>query len=249
MIKKNEFRQELNMGIQTTKRIFKRKCPICGNTHGQKISSFNIKDFDGILFSGEVILISCENCGFVFNYSDDGSSAYDSYYENESFYFTDTSFGTGGTTEADKDRYSLYLKILRQFNINSNMFLVDIGCGKGGLLSFFKEEGFSKLAGVEIDQRLVNTVQKFGLNVKKGSATNLPNFQEKIDIFCLSHVLEHLYDVEDAIKAIKCQIKDNGLVFIEVPDASMYAKGRVFDFFWLAMREHVTTLIHFIWKC
>ena len=220
-------------------KTYKRKCPICENKSEPQLAYYDIDDFDGTSFSGQVKLMSCKNCGFVFNDSDDGASAYDSYYENESFYFTDTSFGTGGTTDFDRNRYALYLKILEQHKVASNMFVVDIGCGKGGLLSFFLEKGFNKLAGVEIDQRLVNKAHAIGLNVKKGSATNLPDFDEKIDMFCLSHLLEHIYDLEDAIEMIKYQLKDNGLVFIEVPDASRYSAGQVFEFYWLAMREHV----------
>lgn len=218
----NEFMQKL--------KTHKRKCPICGNIHGQKLSSFDIDDFDDSLFSGKVVLFGCENCGFVFNDSGGGSDSYDNYYENESFYFTDTSFGTGGTTGFDRNRYSLYYKILRQY-LDNNMFIVDIGCGKGGFLSFFQEKGFNNVAGVEIDQRLVNKAQEFGLECQKGSATDLPHFEEKIDIICLNHVLEHLYDLKDAIKTMKSQLKDNGLVFMEVPDASRYSDGRVFDFY------------------
>lgn len=227
----SKFKQELKTS--------KRKCPICGSIRGQKLSSFDIDDFDESMFSGKVVLFGCENCGFVFNDSDSSSDSYDNYYENESFYFTDTSFATGGSTEFDRNRYSLYYKILRQY-LDNNMFIVDIGCGKGGLLSFFQEKGFNNLVGVEIDQRLVNiALREFGLNVKKGSATDFPHFEEKIDIICVTHVLEHLYDLESAILTMKSQLKDNGLVFIEVPDASMYFNGRVFDFYWLAMREHI----------
>ena len=100
--------------------------------------------------------MDCMKCGFVFNDSDNGENEYDSYYENDSFYFSDSSFGTGGITGFDRNRYSLYYKILEQNKLDSNMFIVDIGCGKGGFLSFLSEKSFDQIAGVEIDQRLVN---------------------------------------------------------------------------------------------
>ena len=51
--------------------------------------------------------------------------------------------------------------------------------------------------------------------------------------------MEHLFDLEKTIDMMSSHLKEDGLIFIEVPDASSYSAGRVFDFFWLAMREHI----------
>ena len=44
----------------------------------------------------------------------------------------------------------------------------------------------------------------------------------KYDCLILSHVLEHIYDLTSFIKEISKKINDNGLLYIEIPNADFY---------------------------
>lgn len=215
-----------------------RPCPLCLSDKRKVLFCFNIADFDDSLFPTEIQSVSCETCGFVYN-DNNLLEDYDKYYENESLYLSDSSFGTGGLTSFDLNRYQVYVEILKRYIDVDDAFIVDIGCGKGGLLSFLERNGFNNTAGVELDSRLVEKAVSLGLNVKKGTASNIPVFSEYPQVICLSHLLEHLYDLQSVIQSLSNNLKEGGYVFIEVPDASNYSTARVYDGFWLLMREHI----------
>lgn len=216
----------------------KRACPLCLTNENEVLFSFNVADLDSSLFPTEIQSVCCKKCGFIYN-DNNLPEDYDKYYENESLYLSDSSFGTGGLTSFDLNRYQIYVKILKQYINSENAFIVDIGCGKGGLLSYLEQNGFNNTAGVELDSRLVEKAVALGLNVKKGSASDIPDFSESPQVICMSHLLEHLYDLQSVVKALANSLNDGAYVFIEVPDASNYSSARVYDGFWLLMREHI----------
>ena len=47
---------------------------------------------------------------------------------------------------------------------------------------------------------------------------------KKYDCLILSHVLEHIYDINKFIETISLNINDNGLLYIEIPNAEYYDK-------------------------
>lgn len=220
--------------------ISSRKCPIC---HGNEIAGIfdrRIENFDGIDFNLDIIIVRCGKCGCVYN---DGAVDEDilaKYYQNETLYSGESGFGTGGTTPADVNRYSRYLDFLKPFLASKDIRIADIGCGKGGLLSFLKEQGFSNITGVEIDPKCADYARNnFKVPVETGSVNNLPFEKNSLDMLIYNHVLEHLDEPARALDEAGKALKKDGLVFIEVPDASRYSDGRVFDYFWFCMREHI----------
>ena len=44
------------------------------------------------------------------------------------------------------------------------------------------------------------------------------------DLIILSHVLEHVYDIQDFMEKVKKKLTNNGLIYIEVPNADNYDK-------------------------
>ena len=87
-----------------------------------------------------------------------------------------------------------------------------------------------------LDKTLVKTILDYGSG--NGKLTHLlsNNFivdeydigmkeiKQKYDCLILSHVLEHIYDINKFIENISVNIKDNGLLYIEVPNAEYYDK-------------------------
>jgi len=67
-----------------------------------------------------------------------------------------------------------------------------------------------------------NTIA-LGIDADVGSLMCLPENNEPFDRVILSHVLEHVADLQGAIRAVCMQIRAGGQVYIELPDASRYA--------------------------
>jgi SAM-dependent methyltransferase len=228
-------KKEREVSIHTS-----RGCPICNRNESNVLFDHVIENFDGVTFSRHVLIVSCDNCGAVYNDTSINAVTLKQYYQNDALYSGETGSGSGGTMPADVRRYSCYLKFLNPVLSSKDIIIVDVGCAKGGFLSFLKDNGFTKVSGVEIDPKCAEYARhNFGLNVKNGLADCLPFDSGDIEVLVYNHVLEHLHNPLTALKEARRVLRDDGMVFIEVPDASRYSEGRVFDYFWFCIREHI----------
>lgn len=215
----------------------KRKCPSCGNLNHQLLFDFQINNFDKYQLLKDIRITRCKKCGFILN-DIVNEIQLNQFYTQESQYHSGNSFGTGGVNNADKQRYDLYENLLSKY-INKNSYIYDIGCAKGGLIQHFNSLGYMNTAGIEINKELVNIAKSLGLNVQEGNATDIPLSNNEADVLIFSHVFEHLLEFEKTVTSICRVLKNEGLLFVEVPNANEYFKYPVFDFFWLGIREHI----------
>ena len=81
-------------------------------------------------------------------------------------------------------------KVLDYLKINKNKKILDIGCGKGYLIKFFKEYGYKKVDGLEISKKLTitarNNFRKINIHSKifNINAINF-KFYARYDVFYL----------------------------------------------------------------
>ncbi len=215
-----------------------RKCPICNNKisyflHYQRFilpnNCFLPQDYD---------IVSCKKCGFVFADTSATQEKYDDYYENLSKYESNV-VGTGtGTDENDKMRLNGIAKRICKY-LNKYDNVIDIGCANGGLLSEIKEKGFYNLNGMDPSKVCVQNVRNRGFKAFQGSIFSLnKDKNNQFDFAILSGVLEHLYDVELAIKNVCKLVKYDGYVYIEVPDVLNYLSHYIVPYYYFDI-EHI----------
>jgi hypothetical protein len=53
---------------------------------------------------------------------------------------------------------------------------------------------------------------------------DIPNNNKQYDLVILSHVLEHIYDLDTFIRNVSLHINNTGLIYIEIPNAEFYDK-------------------------
>jgi 2-polyprenyl-3-methyl-5-hydroxy-6-metoxy-1,4-benzoquinol methylase len=96
--------------------------------------------------------------------------------------------------------------------------LLEIGVGAGQSILWFEEEGFD-VRGIEPDGRNVFMIND---KLKKGkvieSSVEIFSTDEVFDVIWMSHVLEHLIEPTKFLKRIKNNLKNDGILFIEVPN-------------------------------
>ena len=109
------------------------------------------------------------------------------------------------------------------FNDQPGLNLLDIGSGLGVFPYMVKKIGWECLA-IDPDHRTVKHLKdNLNINAIKGDIFDL-EIDQKFDIITLNKVLEHVYDpVKMLIKAAS-MLKNNGFIYIEVPDAEEAAK-------------------------
>jgi len=94
--------------------------------------------------------------------------------------------------------------------------VVEIGCGPGGILRVFQEEG-NEVWGCDLDEACVEFTRKKGIPCFLGGVEELGDAGVKTDLIILSHLLEHISNPFDFIDALRGILKEEGRVYVEVP--------------------------------
>jgi SAM-dependent methyltransferase len=218
----------------------KRKCPACDGVDAQVLASLEFGDFDGPSLGLSLDLYCCEGCGQVFNEVPFGPESITAYYESQTLYSAEMGVGSGGSSRFDLERYASALAVLEPHINARDGAIFDVGCAKGGFLQFLKSRGCNNLYGVELSSDCVKYMRdQHRLHAALGSAADIPFDGVQADVVVYSNILEHLYDVKAALAEARRKLKDDGILFVELPDASRYGEYPVFDYYWLSQKEHI----------
>lgn len=216
-----------------------RNCPICHSEKIEKQLVLNIYDFDDTNLDRDLIIVSCDKCGMIFNVCN-VSSELDTYYENYAVYDSAVGVGSGGSTSWDIDRYKGYLSFFESIPVQKGKHLVDVGCARGGFLAYLREHGFSSVSGVEINPRCAQyAMTNYSVIIDIGNANRLPLPDCSVDVLTYNHVFEHVYDLHHVVGEAGRVLREDGMLFIDVPDASRYGECSISNYFMASIREHI----------
>lgn len=197
------------------------KCPVCGNS--QFSHYLSLSDY---FFSGEDFnIVNCDNCSFRFTNPRPISSEIGKYYESKEYI---------SHSNTHKGLFSLLYQNIRKYTIKSKFRLIscfakgnsilDIGCATGEFLNFLKNEGWN-VTGVEPNEKARKFARKeYGLNVEDENFLESAN-PSSIDVVTMWHVLEHVPDLNTRLDEIHRILKDDGVVFIAVPNSDSQDAG------------------------
>lgn len=197
-----------------------RPCPICDWTEKTRLYE---QDFHNkiISLSEKYEVVVCQRCGFAYADNIPSQAEFNDYYAVMSKYeFNDKD----GSVSDDYLKY--YLRIvdyLKPHLKDKSARILDIGCSTGGLLAAFKSAGYANCFGIDPSPACVAAAEKlYQLKVK---ASNLADYQaeQPADLVILSATLEHLVDFGEAMRKIRSLLNEQGLLFIEVPDAARFS--------------------------
>jgi 2-polyprenyl-3-methyl-5-hydroxy-6-metoxy-1,4-benzoquinol methylase len=112
-------------------------------------------------------------------------------------------------------RGEYYFGITKKFlNLQEN--ILEIGCGMGGLLIPFKLAGYD-VEGIDLGDEYINIGRQFNLDLSVGSITDIVAKNKKYNLVILSHLIEHIPDLNTFFINLKAILSENGKIFIAVP--------------------------------
>ncbi len=194
------------------------KCPVCGAT---QFSNFlAVQDY--FLTKEPFQLQQCSSCSFVFTNPRPGEDALPRYYDSPD-YLSHHSQGF--------NLVNFVYQSLRRINIHNKYSLIrryvpqgtllDVGCGTGELLSYFQQRKW-RVKGIEPNtQAREFAIKHHDLDIldESGLETIPPN---SFDVISLWHVLEHVPDPQQRIKALSGLLKPFGYLVIALPNLNSW---------------------------
>lgn len=191
------------------------RCPYCGYTGFSRISEIG---FTG-LPSDIVVCDSCDGC-FKRNILDQAANRY--HYEKISYVLRGKSPDGREMEELFQERLSSFAYPRYEFISSfvkvrpADGAVVEFGCGDGANLFPWKERGF-EVIGVDLDGRFIRFGSDKGLNIRKGDIVDHDICAGKAKLIILSHVLEHVPDINEALASLSKVMASDGRIFIESP--------------------------------
>lgn len=212
------------------------QCPICGRKSSATLAlHFNQK----MGLPTEVTIRSCDQDNWLFVGNGDQAS-YDSYYTslaNDS-YHQEIAGADGRSPIAILQRQQL-LNLVGDF-FRERRTVLDFGCGEAWLLQELAAEfPSSNFWGVDPSPAVQVAADKI-------AGKNLPNLHigrqlptnVTFDLIIASHVVEHLIDF-DLLRFWHSLLSENGLLYVEVPNALQYVTHERLEFLYYLDRLHV----------
>ena len=136
------------------------------------------------------------------------------------------------------DYVYIYISIL-SVRFNKNKSLLDLGCGKGYFLYFLRKLGYKNLTGVETSISRASFAKELTkLEISSDIYTGGKIMGKNYDFISLIHVLEHIENPFEFLDImIEEAVKENGAVFIEVPNIDSFA-SRISKKTWAHFTPH-----------
>ena len=199
----------------------RRLCPICDHRENHVVFRQQFTEISmGSLLSGYDVVV-CHGCGFAYADHIPDQAAFDAYYRDMSKYEFQ---GPGGKEEFDVPRFRAITEILGSI-APRDASILEIGCATGGQLGALKESGYEKLVGLDPSPLCVETTKRlYGVDAVCGSLAELVGSQRRFDVILMSNVLEHIPDVRPALAGLRQLLRDDGILFVEVPNVIEFSR-------------------------
>ena len=199
--------------------VYRFEKVVCCVCQGSDFESLADKDRYGLY----VPVVICRVCGLIQTNPRMSQTAYRSFYNDEyrklyegherptdSFFFQQCERG---------EAILRFFETSRAFPRDvSRCFVLEVGCGAGGILASFKEKG-CRVKGVDWGEDYVAFGrEKFKLDLTVGGIHEAEHsLDAQPDIIIYSHVFEHLLDPREELRAVRRICAPHGAVYLEMP--------------------------------
>lgn len=147
----------------------------------------------------------------------------DEYYESV-FYGGESAFNDSARHIRDRDREYLSWQFadIEDWATRAlgkpSLSILDVGCGFGHTLEYFKARGHS-VSGVEPSPEAVVHCQSLGLDVVQANVEDfLMTCTKKFDLVVMYHVLEHVIDPKAVLQLCKRVMGEQSAIYVSTPN-------------------------------
>lgn len=147
-----------------------------------------------------------------------------------------------------EEKYFVINKLLKPLH-NNTFSILDIGCGEGWTLNYFKEKKWD-ITGIDFsDNGCKNHNPKLLENIIVGDIyENISKLitSKKYDVVWLDNVLEHVINPKELLEKCRKLTHENGILIIEVPNdfsvlQNYLISNKLIDKqFWIALPDHLS---------
>jgi 2-polyprenyl-3-methyl-5-hydroxy-6-metoxy-1,4-benzoquinol methylase len=203
------------------------QCPLC-----KGVDFYHYKTLNDYFLSGETFhLMKCNNCGFVFTNPRPKTENMSKYYQSSKYL---------SHSKSQKNLTSFLYNVVKIYSLKTKYDIIsqyyrkgkilDIGCGTGELLHYFKKKGWVT-KGIEPATEARNfAIKKYDLDVSdEYELLNLNN--QSYDVVTLWHVLEHIPGLSEQVGQIQYLLKKDGITVIALPNYLSW-DAQHYDNFW-----------------
>ena len=221
-------------------KILSRICPICGYSEGEILHTQKFVLPKNSPLPNMYDVVSCCKCTFTFADTKANQQTYDTFYELQSKYEDKKTSSGGGYKAYDLKRISETVDEIIHSCPDKDARIIDIGCANGGILRVLKEKGYKNLVGYDPSKKCVENMQNEKITCLQGSIFDANNVfaNQQFDYVILSHVMEHIYDLQKAFNICFYLLAEGGKLYIEVPDAARYSDFFVTPYYYFDS-EHI----------
>ena len=209
-------------------RATRRACPVCGTCEAIELAAIDLCVPDGHPLPGPLVVVSCAACAAGFSDHDVRQADFDAYYFEDAKYADEGSTTAGGrlTPESVATPWALENKAVTADHLLEllplDASLLDLGCGVGTLLVELQRRGMTRVVGLDPAPRSAEVAALLGADVRTGTFNDPPPGLGEFDAVTMIGVLEHLWDVPGALRAIRRILRPGGLLYLDAPDAARY---------------------------
>ena len=203
------------------------ECPFCKSNN---LSKYQQR-------SDELWVLLCNDCqlGFVEKYPENLQDLYNIQYYEKSQDNLESPIGYSNYKEIDYDYFLWAIALVGLTKSTGSLF--DLGCSNGLFLDLAKSYGCNDLAGVEITPEYAEVCRQKGYNTYNIDFLDVEfKADQKYDIVTAWAVLEHIPQLNETFDKIKTILKEDGVLFFEVPCLTFSEN----DKYWLnSSLEHI----------
>lgn len=212
------------------------RCCVCnqdatgGTVTLHRAYSLNVHD--------EFSIVTCKNCGFVYQNPRPDSDLLKNYYTEtyEQIGNPDKGIIAKAAYIPDfvKDLYKYltgdYTAYLKNYFSGT---VIDIGCGFGNLMESLIKMGCT-VSGIDSSKVAVEACLQKGLKVTETTLESMSFEENFYDTIVLSHVVEHIENIQEAFRKIFRALKPGGNLIIICPNYQSFAH-KIFGDYWFGM--------------
>jgi 2-polyprenyl-3-methyl-5-hydroxy-6-metoxy-1,4-benzoquinol methylase len=204
-------------------------CDLCKSNNNSEV--YNSTQCSNSFGKINIKLVVCKNCGFIYQNPQLTASALDEHYQyNSSGNVFRESMQSSLEFEERKD---FLIEIINDFNIKS---ICDVGGGKGEFLSYLEVDSSVKKILIEPSDAILENNNDI---IKIQSKIEDLSYDTKFELVMCINSLEHFKSPTIVFDKISASLKDDGFIFIEVPN-TLTPYSTIGDFFSYEHMNHFT---------